>query len=61
MQARLKGQSPGRQQYDALMVAAHANALTLAKIVAAELAPGDRGALTAQLRYLANLIDAQYF
>ena len=52
-------QPPGRQQFDALMAAVEAPAARLAGIVAAQLRPGDRGAVVEQLRYLANLIEAQ--
>ena len=41
------------------MLAVEAPAAKLAGIIAAQLRPGDRGAVVEQLRYLANLIEAQ--
>ena len=41
------------------MAAVEAPAAKLAGMVTAELRPGDQGAVVEQLRYLANLIEAQ--
>lgn len=53
----LRGQSPQRQQLDALLLVVESNAAQLAGVVAKELRPGDRGTVVIQLRYLADQID----
>jgi hypothetical protein len=59
MRGWFEDQSPEHRQFDALMAAVEAPAARLAGIVTAQLRPGDRGAVVEQLRYLANLIEAQ--
>ena len=61
MHIHFAGQSPERQQFDALAVVLEADAGKLAQVAAAELRVSDRGAVVEQLRYLANLIEAQQY
>jgi hypothetical protein len=59
MRGWFEDQSPEHRQFDALMAVVEAPAAKLARVVAAQLRPGDRCAIVEQLRYLANLIEAQ--